>query len=151
MVGFSVCHNFLKGREVTPPCLYWSTCFEIIYKIQKLNHKLYRDHGPEVGIYKRRKGKTCLFSWWDLVFFLFFLIEILFSSFFSWSKSCFHSFFLNLTLFESLFSFCFLKIFLKFPPQITIESSEISNVDAPAWTRPLGAYAVDAPISEFSF
>ena len=27
LVGMSVCHNFLTGREVTLPCSYRSTCF----------------------------------------------------------------------------------------------------------------------------
>ena len=29
LVGLSVCHYFLKGREVTLPCSHQSTCFLI--------------------------------------------------------------------------------------------------------------------------
>ena len=28
MIGWSVCHNFLMGREVTLSCSYWSACLK---------------------------------------------------------------------------------------------------------------------------
>ena len=33
----SVCHNFLKGRKVTLPCFYWSTCYVYGYLENKCN------------------------------------------------------------------------------------------------------------------
>ena len=39
-VGWSVCHNFLKGREVTPPCSYRSTCQRILFRSQA--HRRYK-------------------------------------------------------------------------------------------------------------
>ena len=38
LVGWSVCHNFLKGREVSLPCSSRSTCFD--HSPDMINHPL---------------------------------------------------------------------------------------------------------------
>ena len=34
-VGWSVCHYFLKGREITLPCSYWSTCYQTDARVKE--------------------------------------------------------------------------------------------------------------------
>ena len=56
LVGRSVGHDFLKGREISLPCSYKSTCFKLSYTIGILKRlpPLHDVKLAELGVSRRR-------------------------------------------------------------------------------------------------